>query len=445
MLFRSVSLLTVISLFSFSGGSARASETMSFDEEPIVRALVMEEARQLAVEVVHLAALGVEGGDGPVLIEAETVLRLAPVEGGVVVRNETTGADLVRGPAIQLRPDAPDGLFSLRDPVTGETPRGAPRYEGVLEVRPAGDGLNAIVILPVEEYLRGVVPAEIGASAPLEAMKAQAVAARSETLSTLIERTYAGPHYDICSDVMCQVFRGTSGRTENTDRAIRETRGIIVAYQGLPLPAYYSANSGGHTEDLVNVWPERDRGIPVWEGVFDGVSPAENPGDLREEENVRRWILSRPNVYSNIDYFPGLPGFTRAGFRWEVTTSAEDLTRFVAEHEDIGRVTAIEPVRRGPSGRIALVRFVGENGAWEVGPELTIRRVWQPGLRSSAFIVEPNGPEERPESFTIRGAGFGHGVGMCQVGAMGRALSGQNYEQILTHYYVDTELVQAYE
>lgn len=416
-----------------------------FSTEPTIRVLLMEGAPILQVDAVDDAIIrSAVVSDGTAVVSDGTI-HFTNVGGIVAAHHVEDGALLGRGTALRLIPASYEGVYKISNASTGETPRQNPDYTGVLEIRPASDGtLRAINILPVEEYLRGVVPFEIGISAPLEAMKAQAVAARAEALSALHERTYAGPGYDICADVNCQVYRGPGRSTENTDRSIRETRGMILTWEGLPLPAYYSSNAGGHTEDIVNVWPHRDRGIPVWEGVYDG-HPDDEPGDLREEENARAWIMSRPNVYVNPDIHPDIPSFTHRNFRWTVTTSAEDLTGFVASIKDIGRVLAIETGHRGPSARLKELTFVGENGNLTIGPELTIRRVWQPALRSSAIIVEPNGPTDRPDSFTIHGAGHGHGVGMCQTGAMARALEGQSFDDILRHYYVGAEITRAYE
>jgi len=369
-------------------------------------------------------------------------LMLKAEGGDVVLLYPGTDNELARISRLVLRPQD-DGTIQLEGVPFGvgwwwESKENR-IYEGVMEASAKEDGtLDVIMQLPVEEYLRGVVPSEIGGTSPAEALKAQAVAARSETMTALGEGTYAGPNYDICADVDCQVFAGTKKRTAATDEAIRATRGIILTYDGKPIPAYYASNSGGFTEDVRNVWPHRDRGIPCYSPRYDG--EGDGPSDLNTEEGVRTWIAARPRVFSNADFHENLPDWTKKNFRWEVTTSADDLTTMVAQRKDIGRVTAIEPLERGPSGRLIKVRFVGETGSLEVGPELSIRQVWQPPLKSSAFVVDA---EEG--KFRIRGAGYGHGVGMCQTGAISRALSGQDYKTILLHYYTQAELVSAYE
>src|SRR5690606_5021104 len=153
-----------------------------------------------------------------------------------------------------------------------------------------------------------------------------------------------------------------------TDAAIKATRGIILSYDGKPIPAYYASNCGGFSEDIQNVWPGRDRGVPCWNGRFDGAG--ESPIDPSTEEGIVQWLEQRPNVFCNHDFNPELPDWTWKNFRWEAEFDGGKLTEMVAKKKDIGRVTKIEPLERGPSGRLKKVRFVGETGTLEVGPEL---------------------------------------------------------------------------
>src|SRR5690606_33512984 len=137
------------------------------------------------------------------------------------------------------------------------------------EIRVTKEGkLNAIVILPLDEYLRGVVPSEIGSTSPPEALKVQAIAARGETLVALRTRKYAGDHYDICADVNCQVFSGTRNRSEQADAAIKATRGLALFHEGEPIGAYYASNCGGFSENAHFVWPDRHPDpVPYWMGI----------------------------------------------------------------------------------------------------------------------------------------------------------------------------------
>lgn len=320
--------------------------------------------------------------------------------------------------------------------------QGGRRYRGVLEIRRQSEGnLSGVLRLPMEEYLCGVVPSEIGGTAPMDAIKAQAVAARTETLSALEDRRYAGEYHDICSDVMCQVFTGTTNATSRTNQAVMETRGIAMLYQGKYIGAFYASNCGGHTEHSENAWKSRGY-LPYCRGVSDaGQSFRLN---LSREDHFKQWIHMMPDSYCNPNN-PGIPEWAKRRFRWERRVDAEDIQKWLARRQqDIGRIESIKPLQRGVSGRLMALEFRGERGSCIVGPELEIRRVFQPMLSSAAFIIEPEGGGRYPRSFLIRGAGSGHGVGMCQVGAMGMAGRGYSYEQILRHYYAGVKLQKVY-
>lgn len=315
------------------------------------------------------------------------------------------------------------------------------RYQGILEIRRQSNGnLSGICQLPIEEYLCGVVPSEIGADAPFEAQKVQAIAARTETLSSLADRRYAGDHYDICSTVMCQVFTGRTRSTPETDMAVFETRGIAMLHRGKPIGAFYASNCGGHSEHSENAW--KGRGVlPYCRGISD--SRKRIRLDLTREDDFAKWIGSMPDCYCNPNS-PGIPDWAKRRFRWERRVSAEEVQGCVKRIQDIGRVQTIKPLSRGISGRIIELEFRGENGTCIVGPELTIRRLFDPMLYSAAFVIEPEGQGAFPESFLIRGAGSGHGVGLCQVGAMGMAGRGIRCDKILKHYFTGIKLKKMY-
>lgn len=320
-------------------------------------------------------------------------------------------------------------------------------YEGRIELHPTGDGhLSVIVELPLERYLRGVAPSEIGADSPLAALSAQAVAARSAAVLALTTAIYSGPNYDICGDVACQVFSGVGKSTAVSDEAITSTRGMILAFEGRPLSAYYASNCGGHTEDIRNVWPDRANDRGYWGAArFDGetTDTAATRPDLSTEEGLRQWLELSPPAFCNPAHAK-IPTWAAGNFRWTREITADELTSRVTLLKDIGRVTAIRPVKRGPSGRMIEAEFVGEKGSLKVSPELAIRQVWQPPLRSAAFVVDPQGPEDGPEKFVIRGAGWGHGVGMCQSGAIGMANMGKNVREILAHYFPNATVEKLY-
>ena len=359
-------------------------------------------------------------------------------------RGENTGTPL-EFPVIVVSKD-PNAELTLHSvQVDGETQwedEKARSYRGQFEMFLKSDGTIEVVLqLLMEDYLCGVVPSEIDASAAPEALKAQAVAARSEAYLSLVNRRYAGEHYDVCSDVMCQVFSGTTREDPRTNQAVQESRGVVMlSKNGNPLGAFYSAVCGGHTEHSGYAWPERGF-APYWRGHYDSMQPFEL--DLTQERDFRKWLSMNPNVYCNPEN-PGIPERIKKRFRWEKTVSNEELQTLVANLKDIGRIKSLKALSRGVSGRILALEIVGEKGTARVERELAIRGIFDPRLYSSAFIVETLGAREFPETFVLQGAGSGHGVGMCQVGAIGMGAQGISYEDILTHYYPGAAIERLY-
>lgn len=317
-------------------------------------------------------------------------------------------------------------------------------YSGRIEVRAgADDRLIVIGVLPLEEYLRGVVPSEIGTDSPHEALCAQAIAARSAAVLALTTQIYAGPHYDICSDVACQAFSGLTKANVRTDAAVSATRGLVLMFEGRPVSAYYASNCGGHSEDIRHVWPDRADDRCYWNTArMDG--DGSSTLDLTTEEGMRAWLAASPPVFCNPE-FAQVSEWSKKNFRWTREVSADELTTLVeAQCKGLGRITAIRPLKRGPSGRLIEAEFVGEHGSLRLSPELAIRQVFKPPLKSAAFVVDTRGDATRPEVFVIRGAGWGHGVGMCQTGAIGMANAGRKHPEILRHYYPNATIERLY-
>jgi SpoIID/LytB domain protein len=311
-------------------------------------------------------------------------------------------------------------------------------YEGEIYIFTGVNNKPEVIVkLPLEEYLYGVVPYEIGGDSPDEALKAQAVAARSEAVTALLSGMYSGPRHDLTSDVECQVFSGNKKRTPASDKAVNDTRGIIISEMGKPINAYYASNCGGHSEQIGNVWPDR----PDPESYKTALSDNEDREslDMSSEVRVRRWIKSEPDVFCNPNINTDLPDWSKANFRWEREFTIEEITEMIAGDKDIGKLVNIIPIRRGASGRINLVMLKFENDAMEISGELAIRQLWQPALRSACFVVD-----REEDKFIIRGAGWGHGVGMCQSGAVAQAMHGLKFVSILQHYYPEAELITMY-
>jgi SpoIID/LytB domain protein len=324
-------------------------------------------------------------------------------------------------------------------------------YRGRLEFRLGNDGrVLCINELPLEHYLQGVLPKEMSPGFPEAALRAQAIAARSYTLARWGIQHRLDP-FVLCAEVHCQAYAGVGMEQPRTNEAVESTAGQVLVYDDRICETYYSAVCGGHTERNQNVWGGNP--IPYLQGDFD--MPTDQIGNRPPSlqtggGDLHSWIEARPPAFCNhlSEEAPRAVHYTRKYFRWEVTYSRRELEEIVAEKmgADIGYLLDIIPIERGVSGRCRSLRILGDEGELVVEGELNIRRALSPNhLHSSCFIIQRlMGMDGLPESFTFLGAGWGHGVGMCQAGAAGMALRGYRTEQILEHYYPGAELRKLY-
>lgn len=363
---------------------------------------------------------------------------------------------------LTLRPQNPAGAaFAIPDVTIGigfhwqreerQVFRGALR---VVE----DQGLVAINDVPLDDYVTSVISSEMSASCPLELLKAHAVISRSWLLHPRlhpeawgrgnVERRRPGEivrwygreahrHFDVCADDHCQRYQGiTKAFSPAAERAVAETTGELLLHQGRVCDARFSKCCGGRSDRYGSAWDDRE--VPYLSPVYDGPPP---PPPFE----AHAWILGDPPAYCNTQdptllsqLLPGFDQETRDFFRWTVVLTGEEIRRYVGEKlgVDLGIVRALEPLERGDSGRIVRLRISGDQGSLVVGKELEIRRALAPThLLSSAFVVD-----EAAGRFTLHGAGWGHGVGLCQIGAAVMAAQGHDYRRILAHYYPGTSL-----
>lgn len=284
-----------------------------------------------------------------------------------------------------------------------------------LEIGPDGD-LEVYGRLSVETYLRGVIPAEMPAGWHREALKAQAVAARSEIYASL-----AGKHrlegFDFTMLETCRAYWGLGGHHPATDAAVTETAGQVLAHNGKIMPTVFSSCCGGWTENNENVWSGPPN--PILRGISDAPTPS------RPISNLRSWLASSPPAWCAGD---------TAHFRWQRRYTTAELSAMVNKHHRVGTVQAVEEGARGVSGRLKSVTIRGSGGKVTVQRELPIRRVFG-GLPSAMFVVSVAGESGAGRVYTFHGGGRGHGVGLCQHGARGMAEAGRDYRAILTHYF----------
>jgi SpoIID/LytB domain protein len=295
------------------------------------------------------------------------------------------------------------------------------KFAGSLRLRISEGKIVAVNRVGLEDYLLSVISSEMKADASLELLKAHAVISRSWVLCNL------GRHegYDVCADDHCQRYQGlTMAIGDKVRQAIDETWGQLLRYEGKICDARYSKCCGGRTERFSTCWEERDE--PWLPSVPDTLPGRKEPFCHCTDRKVLAQVLNSYDIES-ADFF-----------EWEVEYGVEELSELVRLKSgiDFGTLTALVPVERGASGRIKYLRIEGTKHSEVIGKELEIRRVLSPShLRSSAFEVSWQNDRIR-----LKGRGWGHGVGLCQIGAAVMAEEGYSFREILAHYYPGTDV-----
>lgn len=340
--------------------------------------------------------------------------------------------------------------------------------------------LEAVNHVDVEEYLKSVISSEMSATASPNLLRAHAVISRSWLLAQIDKhknlnsgKVKAYPMvvndneicrwmdredhvlFDVCADDHCQRYQGTTRQsTPTVAEAIDDTRGMVLLdSNGNLCDARFSKCCGGVFEEFENCWE------PEHHSYLEAARDAENSAafpDLTIEENARAWILGQPEAYCNTadaeilgQVLNNYDRETNDFYRWTVEYTQEELAELIRRRSgiDYGGIRTLEPVVRGTSGRIYRLRIVGTKRTMLIGKELEIRRTLSPShLYSSAFVVETEGvtPEGLPATFRLRGAGWGHGVGLCQIGAAVMGARGIDYRKILAHYFHGAALGKLY-
>ena len=404
----------------------------------------------------------------------------ARVQDGALVLSDAGGALVARGPAIRLTPQG-NTTFTLRAVTIGINfhweRKEDQTFEGGLRLLANADGtITAINDAGVEQYLKSVISSEMSAEAPLDLLRAHAITSRSWLVAMLEKqkrcKNVGGPTrrgreseaeivrwydredhklYDVCADDHCQRYHGiTKIISPAAEHAVRDTRGVFLVYGGEICDARYSKSCGGRSEVFASAWEDGE--VPYLPTISDAA--VEHP-IITTEEAAERWVNASPEAYCNTtdgkilrQVLPSFDQETTDFYRWQVSYTQAELGALLLKRSgiDFGLVKKIEPLQRGPSGRIVRLRIVGSKRTVVVGKELEIRR-WlsKSHLYSSAFTVHTEGGEAgAPAKFTLRGAGWGHGVGFCQIGAAVMAAKGFKAEVIVKHYFRGAELKKLY-
>lgn len=354
------------------------------------------------------------------------------------------------------------------------------RFLGQLRIIVEGEKLTLVNILPVEDYLASVISSEMSATAYPEFLKAHAVISRSWLLAQIVKgkkiadaneeytsmvvtdseivRWYDREdhvNFDVCADDHCQRYQGiTRQTTPKVQEAINATRGMVLKdNDGELCDARFSKSCGGVFEEFETCWEPKH--YTYLSATRDSLDEKNFP-NLRLEPEADKWIRTRPEAYCNTtsreilsqvlnDYDQETTDF----YRWTVHYTQEELAELIAKRSgiDFGGIVALEPVERGTSARLLKLRIVGTKKTMIIGKELEIRRTLSPShLYSSAFVVEAGEKDENglPKEFTLLGAGWGHGVGLCQIGAAVMGANGATFRQILEHYFQGAKLETLY-
>ncbi|HZA49812.1 MAG TPA: SpoIID/LytB domain-containing protein, partial [Myxococcaceae bacterium] len=293
--------------------------------------------------------------------------------------------------------------------------------------------LAAVNVVPLEVLLQGLVPSEIFAKAHPEALKAQAVTARGEVLAKVGTRHLADP-YLLCAEQHCAVYRGVTGEAPQTNAAVDATRGeALFSRDGRLVDSVYSAICGGHTEDNDKVW-----GGPPNPNLRGKPDLLRSTGREPTPKDLSRFLSTEVPAACRLSTLSA-PG----KYRWERRFSPAEVDEALADL-GVGSVRALSVTERGVSGRALAMLVSGEKGATQLHGELVIRRRFRM-LNSSMFEIDAERDGEgRLLAWTFRGGGWGHGVGMCQTGAIGRAEAGHDHRRILRHYFNGAKVARIY-
>ena len=354
------------------------------------------------------------------------------------------------------------------------------RFKGSLQVISEDEKLTAINLLPLEDYLVSVISSEMSATSSIELLKAHAVISRSWLLAQVVKgnelkasKAQYNPvfesdtqyirwydredhrHFDVCADDHCQRYQGITRQTSLlVEEAIRENLGMVLMYDGKICDARFSKSCGGIAETFENVWEPVQH--PYLQAINDNDGNNGNwDRDLTNEKAADCWIRNAPEAFCNTtdkkvlsqvlnDYDQETKDF----YRWKVIYTQDVIAELIARKSgrDFGQIIDLVPLQRGKSGRLMQLKIVGSKRTLTIGKELEIRKTLSEShLYSSAFVVDKKDIVDGiPGEFVLTGAGWGHGVGLCQIGAAMMGEKGYRFDQILHHYFVGAGLQKIY-
>ncbi len=382
-----------------------------------------------------------------------------------------------------FEPNDTQSSFTLEDVTIGVNfhweRKEAQTFLGKLRFIVENNNICAINELPVETYLISVISSEMRATSSLELLKAHAVISRSWLLAQMEQRKAENSnavkqpslfktdneivrwydredhkHFDVCADDHCQRYQGiTKAANKHVVEAIKQTAGEILTSRGEICDARYSKCCGGAVEEFQYCWENIKK--PYLQALPDTMPDTTSLPNLTNEAVARQWILSSPNAFCNTtdqkvlsQVLNDFDQETTDFYRWIQIYSQAEVKQLLEEKlaMQFGDIIDLIPMERGKSGRIYRLKIIGTQRTLIIGKELEIRRALSKShLYSSAFVVEKVDIKDGvPQLFVIKGAGWGHGVGLCQIGAAMMGVQGYRYDEILLHYYKSAEITKVY-
>lgn len=382
-----------------------------------------------------------------------------------------------------FEPTDAQSSFTLEDVTIGVNfhweRKEAQTFLGKLRFIVENNNICAINELPVETYLISVISSEMRATSSLELLKAHAVISRSWLLAQMEQRKAENSnvvnqpslfktdeeivrwydredhkHFDVCADDHCQRYQGiTKAANKHVVEAIKQTAGEILTSRGEICDARYSKCCGGAVEEFQYCWENIRK--PYLQALPDIMPDTTSLLNLTNEAVARQWILSSPNAFCNTtdqkvlsQVLNDFDQETTDFYRWIQIYSQAEVKQLLEEKlaMQFGDIIDLIPMERGKSGRIYRLKIIGTQRTLIIGKELEIRRALSKShLYSSAFVIEKVDIKDGvPQQFIIKGAGWGHGVGLCQIGAAMMGVQGYRYDEILLHYYKSAEITKAY-
>jgi len=328
--------------------------------------------------------------------------------------------------------------------------------KGSIKIKNIDGCLFLVNEVGMEDYLMSVATSEMSGECPEALLEAQTIAARSWLMASE-EQKHKDLGIDACNDDCCQRYQGIKNISAKAKSAALNTRGKFVIHNNEICDTRYSKSCGGISENNENIWGNSPK--EYLRAIFD--SRDGNIPDFSNEEQLNKWIFEPPDCYCNNEYiskselkrFLGSVDESGDYFRWEITYSNEQLTKIINKklNESFDSIESLIPMKRGISGRIMILTISGKKNQKEqkilVDSEYNIRNTLHPEfLYSSAFVINANsGSESCAEKITLSGAGWGHGAGLCQIGALRMAIIGNSSEKILKHYFSSTEIKKMYD